>query len=604
MDPICIGFSITNFSKRVFRRAELTREEYGDVALQLSLLIEQYSHFSSVLTALEEAKLLWIDYRCIGQQDYAERGKKVSQMNQIYRDYSSERRFEDRREQLVAFRAIVEDCNRSLKEPDRMCVVEESLSQISDADDPNRVLQHLTPKSRTTPHLYKYSRNANRTRSSKPVIMDTGSMGGYLVSRELLGNLRPPMKGFGNIAHPGTELLLWTNNDRQNTDELILERLHYSKPGMDSRYETIQEAHAKTFEWGFLNSEDVVWPWDQFSQSLRDGKGLFWISRKPGSRKLTLMRRTQNNWQRYRQADSNPHHKGLHFWALLNASRRSSNWMGALRGSVMSGGGPATRYDEMGLPMQREREIGLDPDLVNLDVLYQYFMFSFSSIFNDLARVVTNYLYVIRSLFHRQQFRSATRKRFRFGMMDFGKPGLVSLLLYASPVTATSVGTANHSYGGMNDCASFLDALRHELEELSSVRSPFENEIQTNTSTQLFSSPQQPLPRPIPPHTLLLGCFFITAFTAILYTMIRAKPLTKFFLLIGILASMLTGAMFAVDLPDFVFRYLFVGTNITLVGSVWYHRFQGNKNMAQNRGFEAGMEEGKDVLEKKSQSHD
>jgi hypothetical protein len=86
--------------------------------------------------------------------------------------------------------------------------------------------------------------------------------------------------------------------------------------------------------------------------------------------------------------------------------------------------------------------------------------------------------------------------------------------------------------------------------------------------------------------------------------MIRAKPLTKFFLLIGILASTLTGAMFAVDLPDFVFRYLFVGTNVALVGSLWYHRFQSNKNMVQNRGFEPGMEEGKDVLEKKSQFHD
>jgi hypothetical protein len=87
--------------------------------------------------------------------------------------------------------------------------------------------------------------------------------------------------------------------------------------------------------------------------------------------------------------------------------------------------------------------------------------------------------------------------------------------------------------------------------------------------------------------------------------MIRAKPLTKFFLLIGILASTLTGAMFAVDLPDLVFRYLFVGTNVALVGSVWYHRFQSNKKTVQNRGFEAGMEKGKNVLEKeKSWFHD
>jgi hypothetical protein len=422
-------------------------------------------------------------------------------------------------------------------------------------------------------------------------------MGGYLVSRELLGNLRPPMKDFGNIAHPGTELPLWTNNDQQDTNELMLEQLHCSKPATDTRYETIQETHAKTFEWIFQKSEEVVRPQAYFSQS--------WLWGNPGYGESTLMRYMGDSWQRYRQADSNPYHEDLPSWAPIIASRRNSNWTGVVRGSVMSGDGLPTRCDEMGLPTQWEREIGIDSaDLVNLDVHYQFFGLSFSSIFGGLARVAMNNFNVIRSLFHRSQFRSATKKRFRFGGMDFCKHGLVSLLLYASPVTATSVGSANHSYGGMNDCASFLNVPRRELERLRSVSSPFEKKIQTNTSTQLFSSPQSPLPRSIPPHTLLLGCFLITAFTAILYTMIRAKPLTKFFLLIGILASTLTGAMFAVDLPDFVFRYLFVGTNVALVGSLWYHRFQSNKNMVQNRGFEPGMEEGKDVLEKKSQFHD
>jgi len=406
------------------------------------------------------------------------------------------------------------------------------------------------------------------------------------------------MKDFGNIAHPGTELPLSTNNDRQDTNELMLEQLRCSKPATDTRYETIQEAYAKTFEWISQKSEEVVRPQAHFSQS--------WLSGKPGYGESTLMRYMGDSWQRHRQADSNPYHEDLPFWAPSNASRRNSNWTGAVPGSVMSGDGLATRCDEIGLPTQWEREIGRDSaDLVILDVLYQFFRLSFSSIFGGLARVATNNFNVIRSLFHRSQFRSATKKRFHFGRMDFCKHGLVSLLLYASPVTATSVGSANHSYGGMNDYASFLNAPRRELEGLRGVSSPFENKIQTNTSTQLFSPPQSPLPRSIPPHTLLLGCFLTTAFTAILYTMIRAKPLTKFFLLIGILASTFTGAMFAVDLPDLVFRYLFVGTNFALVGSVWYHRFQSNKNMVQNRGFEPSMEEGKDVLEKeKTQFHD
>ncbi|KAH8753218.1 hypothetical protein BGZ57DRAFT_91989 [Hyaloscypha finlandica] len=483
-------------------------EEREDVGLKHPFL---HKEVSRVLTIADEANP-WIDSLCIDQQDYTERGRQVSQTDNIY---------------------------RFLQELDII------------------PLQHLTPKSRTTPHLYEYSRNANQTESRKPVILETGSMGRHLGARELLEDLR-------------------------TTNELMLEQHRCSKPAADIRYETVQEAHAKTFEWISQKSEDVVRPRDQFSQSCLSGKS--------GSGKSTLMRYIGDSWQRHRQADSNPYHEDLPFWAPSNASRRNSNWTGAVPGSVMSGDGPATRCDEMGLPTQWEREIGIDSaDLVNLDVLYQFFGLSFSPIFDGLARVATNNFNVIRSLFRQSQFRSATKKRFRFGRMDFCKHGLVSLLLYASPVTATSVGSANHSYGGMNDCASFLNAPRRELEGLRG----------------LFSPPQSPLPRSIPPHTLLLGCFLITAFTAILYTMIRAKPLTKFFLLIGILASTFTGAMFAVDLPDLVFRYLFVGTNFALVGSVWYHRFQSNKNMVQNRGFEPSMEEGKDVLEKeKTQFHD
>jgi hypothetical protein len=199
MEPLSmlgVASSITNFVELTSKFLERPCKIYGkreDVRLRLRVLYKELSLASTIV----EGPNLWIDSLCIDQQDYAERGKQVSQMNQIYWDYSSGRRFEGGREQLAAFRAIV--CNRLLQELDRMCVMEESLSQILDADDPNRVLQHLTPKLRTTPHLYIYSRNANRTRSRKPVILDTGRMGEYLVSRGLLGNLRPPMKGSGNM---------------------------------------------------------------------------------------------------------------------------------------------------------------------------------------------------------------------------------------------------------------------------------------------------------------------------------------------------------------------------------------------------------------------
>jgi hypothetical protein len=71
----------------------------------------------------------------------------------------------------------------------------------------------------------------------------------------------------------------------------ILESLQYER--MASRYESIVEAHDKTFEWIL---EPHRWPQsdphsqNQFRHWLRQEPGIYWVSGKPGSGKSTLMK--------------------------------------------------------------------------------------------------------------------------------------------------------------------------------------------------------------------------------------------------------------------------------------------------------------------------
>lgn len=120
-----VASSITNFVELTSKFLERPCKIYGkreDVRLRLRVLYKELSLASTIV----EGPNLWIDSLCIDQQDYAERGKRVSHMSRISWGYSSGRRFENRREELAAFRAIAGDCNRSLKELDRVYVMEES----------------------------------------------------------------------------------------------------------------------------------------------------------------------------------------------------------------------------------------------------------------------------------------------------------------------------------------------------------------------------------------------------------------------------------------------------------------------------------------------
>lgn len=78
--------------------------------------------------------------------------------------------------------------------------------------------------------------------------------------------------------------------ERSATEHRILESLHYQR--MEAREEKIIDAHAQTFEWIFdphVTSNGLP-PKDSFLEWLTSGNGIFWVTRKAGSGKSTLMK--------------------------------------------------------------------------------------------------------------------------------------------------------------------------------------------------------------------------------------------------------------------------------------------------------------------------
>jgi predicted ATPase len=72
----------------------------------------------------------------------------------------------------------------------------------------------------------------------------------------------------------------------------IVESLRYET--INERYETVSDAHQKTFEWIFKPTDESNHPdqglWSDFVTWLREGDGIYWINGKAGSGKSTLMR--------------------------------------------------------------------------------------------------------------------------------------------------------------------------------------------------------------------------------------------------------------------------------------------------------------------------
>ncbi|RSL49144.1 hypothetical protein CEP53_009259 [Fusarium sp. AF-6] len=74
---------------------------------------------------------------------------------------------------------------------------------------------------------------------------------------------------------------------RRRIEQRILSTLWFRK--IDNRRETILDAHRATFQWA-LKPPTCDQRWDDLSQWLRAGTGIYWISGKAGSGKSTLMK--------------------------------------------------------------------------------------------------------------------------------------------------------------------------------------------------------------------------------------------------------------------------------------------------------------------------
>lgn len=98
--------------------------------------------------------------------------------------------------------------------------------------------------------------------------------------------------GTGNFDDFSASLSDGTKQDRKRAVRgRMLESLKFAD--MKDRYEVISEAHKRTFDWVFHESEDFGEPdegWDNFANWLRSNKPLYWLTGKPGSGKSTLMK--------------------------------------------------------------------------------------------------------------------------------------------------------------------------------------------------------------------------------------------------------------------------------------------------------------------------
>ncbi|KAH8784376.1 hypothetical protein BGZ57DRAFT_757700 [Hyaloscypha finlandica] len=95
----------------------------------------------------------------------------------------------------------------------------------------------------------------------------------------------------GQEEHAKTRELLENQEEdrhRRKAELHIRESLRFET--MTNRYETISEAHQRTFEWIFRDPEEEDLPWSSFIDWTESGSGIYWINGKAGSGKSTLMR--------------------------------------------------------------------------------------------------------------------------------------------------------------------------------------------------------------------------------------------------------------------------------------------------------------------------
>ena len=95
--------------------------------------------------------------------------------------------------------------------------------------------------------------------------------------------------------HAATQQFIADQLSQLRSDLMI--DAHYNKvldslffPEMTSRFEDIEPAHRRTYEWIFERGHDTKVQWDDFTHWLNSSDDIYWVTGKPGSGKSTLMR--------------------------------------------------------------------------------------------------------------------------------------------------------------------------------------------------------------------------------------------------------------------------------------------------------------------------
>lgn len=93
------------------------------------------------------------------------------------------------------------------------------------------------------------------------------------------------------------------------------------------------------------------------------------------------------------------------------------------------------------------------------------------------------------------------------------------------------------------------------------------------TEIQLLADPRTRSTQTKPsPGILLLGCFLCTSFAIITAHIHRGDRYQGYFLLTSAVVLFIEGSIFAVDVQDFVFRYMLLNISAGLGLSVLFHR--------------------------------
>lgn len=134
---------------------------------------------------------------------------------------------------------------------------------------------------------------ANEFRAQNTIIAKLHHNSRLHVSKEHERTRAEIIQAFNGSKRESNEMVLTssavaTSNARKHAVvRAILDNLKFSS--MYDRYDGIDDAHKKTFDWIFRHDSNTQ-SWSNFSDWLVQGDGIYWISGKAGSGKSTLMR--------------------------------------------------------------------------------------------------------------------------------------------------------------------------------------------------------------------------------------------------------------------------------------------------------------------------